>query len=123
MLKKSERDCPSFVANDGCDIRELLHPKNDDVDLGFSLAIAEVAVGARTYIHRLAQSEVYFVIAGDGVAHVGDESSSVGVGDAVFIPPGKRQWIENTGDRPLKFAAIVSPPWRAEDDVREPGEG
>ena len=35
-----------------------------------------------------------------------------------YIPPNKNQWIENIGENVLVFAALVSPPWRDEDDVR-----
>jgi mannose-6-phosphate isomerase-like protein (cupin superfamily) len=118
MLIKAESRCRRFVANDGCKIRELLHPKNDDIDLGFSLAIAEVEPGATTYRHRLRQAEVYYLIEGEGVVHVGDEEQAVAVGDAVFIPPNCAQWISNSGSETLKFAAIVAPPWRREDDER-----
>ena len=118
MLITSESQCPQFVANDGCQIRELLHPDNDPVELAFSLAIAEVAPGSRTHRHRLAQAEVYYVVAGSGVMHINDEARTVCVGDAVFIPPNEVQWIHNTGLDTLKFAAIVTPPWSRDDDER-----
>ncbi len=118
MLVKSEAECPSFVANDGCSIRELIHPRNDRIDAPFSLAIAEVARGASTYRHRLAQTEVYYILDGNGRVHVGDDARDVRAGDAVFIPPHALQWIDNTGAGTLRFAAIVAPPWRAEDDER-----
>ena len=118
MLIKSESRCLQFVANDGCKVRELLHPKNDAIDLAFSLAIAEVEPGHRTHRHRLAQTEVYYVVAGSGVVHIDGEQRQVGAGDAVLIQPRQVQWIENTGTETLKFAAVVSPPWRSDDDER-----
>lgn len=118
MLIKREQTCAQFTANDGCRIRELLHPKNDDIAAGFSLAIAEVAVGGRTYRHRLRQVEAYLILTGTGNAWVAGECAPVAAGDVVFIPAGDEQWIENTGMETLKFAAIVAPPWRAEDDER-----
>ncbi len=118
MLIKSESRCPQFIANDGCKIRELLHPKNDAIDLAYSLAIAEVDPGHRTYRHRLAHSEVYYIVAGSGVVHIDGEQHRVTSGDAVLIEPHQVQWIENTGTATLKFAALVSPPWRPEVDER-----
>ena len=118
MLINSESQCSQFVANDGCKIRELLHPKNDPIELAFSLAIAEIEPGGSTHPHRLAQAEVYYVIAGVGVIHIGEEAQTVCVGDAVFIPPNDIQWLHNTGLDALKFVAIVTPPWRGEDDER-----
>ena len=118
MLIKHSADCPEIIANDGCRLRELLHPKNDPVGLPYSLAIARVDPGASSYAHYLEQDEVYYVIAGCGRVFVGGEAEDVGAGDAVLIPGGKAQWIENTGEQPLLFAAVVSPPWREQDDTR-----
>jgi len=36
VFVKKTSECDAFVANDGCTIRELLHPKNDPVDLPYS---------------------------------------------------------------------------------------
>ncbi len=116
MLIKSESRCPQFVANDGCKVRELMHPKKDGIDLAFSLAIAEVEPGDRTFRHRLSQTEVYYIVTGTGVVHIDNEQQHVSSGDAVFIGPCQVQWIENIGFDTLKFAALVSPPWRSEGD-------
>ena len=119
MLVKSESDCEQFVANDGCLIRELLHPRNDPVDIDFSFAIAEVAPGGTTYRHRLAQTEVYYLISGRGIMHIDGDQRPVSAGDAILIPPRSTQWIENASQKDtLKFAAVVAPPWRDEDDER-----
>ncbi len=118
MQIKRLADCPAILAEDGCRLKELLHPRNDGVDIPYSLAIATVDAGQGTHRHRLVQTEVYYVIAGSGVMHIGAEERPVCPGDRVYIPPGEIQWIENRGINPLVFAAIVSPPWRAEDDHR-----
>jgi len=36
----------------------------------------------------------------------------------VVIPAAAVQWIECIGEEPLEFLALVSPPWRADHDVR-----
>jgi mannose-6-phosphate isomerase-like protein (cupin superfamily) len=118
MFIKSLSDCPPLLANDGCRVFELLHPRVDAVALPYSLAIAEVDPGESSYRHRLRQTEVYYVLAGRGRMHVGSSVREVGPGDAVVIPGGAVQWIDNLGDSVLRFVALVSPPWRAEDDER-----
>jgi mannose-6-phosphate isomerase-like protein (cupin superfamily) len=118
MLVKSEKDCPEIIANDGCRLRELLHPERDAVELPYSLAIANVEPGKATYRHLLRQTEVYYILQGIGRMHIGEESRELNEGDSVVIPKQSAQWIENIGENNLVFAAIVSPPWRAEDDVR-----
>ena len=123
MLLKRAAACTPVTANDGCRLVELLHPRNDGVALPYSLALAEVAAGERTLPHRLGRDEVYLVTAGRGRMHVDGEASEIGPGDAVLIPAGAVQWIEALGGDVLAFAALVSPPWQAEDDVLVPAPG
>ena len=118
MLVKSVKQCEALLANDGCRIYELLHPRNDPVALPYSLAAAEVEPGQSSYRHRLKQDEVYYVLEGHGRMHIDADEHEVGVGDAVLIPGGCEQWIDNLGAGILRFIALVSPPWCSEDDVR-----
>ena len=118
MFVKNINDCPEFTANDGCRIREWLHPENDNVDLPYSVATAIVDIGQQSYKHKLEQTEIYLITAGHGRMHIDDSEQTVNDGDAVIIPAKKIQWIENTGDEPLQFIAIVNPPWSEEGDIR-----
>jgi mannose-6-phosphate isomerase-like protein (cupin superfamily) len=118
MLIKHEGDCAEIIANDGCRLRELLHPERDAAEIPYSLAIAYVEAGKSTYKHLLRQTEVYYIIQGIGRMHIGDEMQEVNEGDAIVVPKSMAQWIDNIGENVLVFAVIVSPPWRAEDDVR-----
>ncbi len=118
MLIKHEKDCQEIIANDGCRLRELLHPERDAADISYSFAIAYVEPDKATHQHYLRQSEVYYIIEGIGRMHLDEEVQEVQPGDAIYIPKEKNQWIENIGENVLVFAALVSPPWRLEDDVR-----
>ncbi len=118
MFVKTLANCSRFIANDGCEIQELLHPKNDSVDLPYSIAIAHVAIGKSSYQHKLKQTEAYHILSGEGLLHVDDDNQLLKMGDVAVIPSQAIQWIENTGEVELIFAAIVSPPWQEKDDVR-----
>ena len=118
MFVKNIDDCVEFTANDGCRIKEWLHPKNDVVDLPYSVAMATVEVGEQSYKHTLEQTEVYLISAGQGLMYIDDEEREVKNGDAIYIEPKRVQWIENTGDIPLQFIALVNPPWSEEGDKR-----
>ncbi len=119
MLVKKLANCAEIIANDGCRLRETLHPDSDPVGLPYSFAFAWVDPGERTYPHSLRrQTEVYVILRGSGRMHIDDEAEDVEFGDSIVIPVGSNQWIENTGPEALWFAALVSPPWQAEDDVR-----
>lgn len=118
MLVKRLAECRQIIANDGCRLRELLHPDHDASGVPYSLAMAWVDPGQATHPHHLEQREVYLILRGSGTMHIGDESRDVAAGDALVIPPHAPQWIENRGTDVLEFVALVSPPWRAEDDHR-----
>lgn len=118
MFIKNLNECEEFIANDGCRIRELLHPKNDPVNLPYSIAIATVDAAKRSYRHMLHQTEIYYILEGTGRMHIDGEDAVVSASDVIVIPAGAAQWIENTDDKTLVFAAIVSPPWDTADDIR-----
>jgi mannose-6-phosphate isomerase-like protein (cupin superfamily) len=80
-----------------------------------SIARARVEPGVTTQLHSLDVAERYLIVSGTGVVSVGDVApAEVGPGDAVVIPPGTSQRIENTGAVDLVFYCICTPPFRPE---------
>jgi mannose-6-phosphate isomerase-like protein (cupin superfamily) len=118
VFVKNINDCAEFIANDGCRIKEWLHPKNDPIELPYSVAMATVDIGQQSYEHKLEQTEVYIIFSGEGDMHIDDEVQRVIAGEAVLVPAGSVQWIENISDEELCFIAIVNPPWSEEGDTR-----
>lgn len=116
MFIKKLQDCAEFKAGDNSILRELLHPDKADLSIRYSLAYAIVKPGAASRSHRLRTSEVYYILEGEGIMHIDEESARVGPGQAVYIPPRSRQYIRNTGKIGLKFLCIVDPAWRHEDE-------
>lgn len=116
MLLKDLQDCEAFVAGDNSLLRQLLHPGKINIACRYSLCHAIVASGQSTTPHRLRTSEVYYILEGEGVMFIDDESSPVRPGVVVYIPPNAAQHIANTGEADLKFLCIVDPAWREEDE-------
>jgi mannose-6-phosphate isomerase-like protein (cupin superfamily) len=116
MYIKKLKDCPQFIAGDGSILRELLHADKGEFAFRYSLAHAIVKADLKTIPHKLKTSEVYYIISGSGRMFINDESQDVGPGCAIDIPPGAKQYIENTGDTDLEFICIVDPAWRLEDE-------
>lgn len=53
---------------------ELLHPKNDDVELDFSIAYAVLKAGNSSLPHKISGSiEIYFILEGKGEMHINME--------------------------------------------------
>lgn len=116
MFIKKLQDCNEFIAGDNSLLRELLHPDKVDLAIRYSLAHAVVKPGATSRPHRLKTSEVYYILEGEGIMHIDEESTGVSPGQAIYIPPHSMQYIQNTGKTGLKFLCIVDPAWRREDE-------
>lgn len=109
-------DCVEITAGDNCTLRQILHPDKAPLDIRYSLAHAVVHPGETTWRHRLKTSEVYYILSGQGVMHIGDEDEPIRPGSAVYIPPRAAQCVTNTGETDLVFVCIVDPAWRKEDE-------
>lgn len=117
MLKRTLADCQEFVAGDQTILRELLHPAKQDIRLRYSVAHGKLAPGLRSKWHVLASAEVYYFVAGSGRFTIDAETCSVEAGSAIYVPPGGRQSVENTGTTELEFLCLVDPAWKVEDEV------
>jgi len=116
MLKRTLLECSEFLAGDHTVLRELLHPAKQPVQLGYSLAHGRLARGCRSKWHKLASSEVYYFIGGQGQFSIGSETQFVEGGSVVYVPPGENQSLENIGTTDIEFLCLVDPAWRIEDE-------
>jgi len=72
--------------------------------------------GSMQAVHGHPDNEqVYVVVRGRGVMHVGDDMQEISEGTLVFILPGVAHAIKNSTDEPLVFVSATSPPF-------DPGE-
>jgi len=118
MIIRDIQKCSCFKAVDKTTVCELLHPEREGLNLPYSLAFACLAPGTASLPHMLRGiSEVYYILKGEGRMHVEDESADIRAGQAIYIPPGSRQLIQNSGTEDLKFLCIVCPVWRKDNDV------
>lgn len=116
-LVKHIEDIDEITAADRCGLREVFHPARDSAQIRYSLAHASVSPGESTLEHHIEQSEVYYVISGQGTMHLDGKPHSVCAGSAYYIPPGCRQYLVNSGNEPFEFLCIVDPPWTAEGET------
>jgi len=117
MLIKDVCDCKRFIALDGTNICELLHPDREDEDLKMECSLAHASLGPNeaSKPHILSpSSEVYYILEGEGIMHIDEEEERVQPRQVVYIPPNSTQYIENVGEGDLNFLCIVSPVWRRE---------
>ena len=62
FLSKQEADVPVIIAGDKTQLQELIHPINDSLPIGYSLAKAEIAPGESSQLHKLDSSELYYIL-------------------------------------------------------------
>ena len=116
MLVRELSQLPFFTAGDDTWLSEMLHPRDLDGSLPYTLAYAEVLPHQVTRRHRLHEgTEVHIVIEGQARFHVGGEEREVSALSAVVVPPEQWQWISNGPER-LRLLCIVSPAWHKEDE-------
>ena len=116
MFIKDLKKCKEIVAGDNTTLRELLNPLKEDIVIRCSLAHAKVKSGEITYAHRLRNSEVYYILEGEGEMYIGKEKEKIFAGQVIYIPPNSVQRIKNTGVNDLTFLCIVDPAWRPKDE-------
>ena len=66
----------------------------------------EVAPGERLGTHTDSAEEILYIVAGEGVAEVGDERGRVRAGDLALVPAMVPHGVVNTGDEPLKVVGF-----------------
>ena len=109
-------DRPEFLAGDHTVLREFLHPVKQPIAVRYSLAHGTLAPGGRSKWHRLTSSEVYYIIAGRGRLIVDDSVVAVEPGSVIYVPPGGKQSLENSGPTAIEFLCLVDPAWPPEDE-------
>jgi mannose-6-phosphate isomerase-like protein (cupin superfamily) len=117
MLIKKLQNLDKIDGNEGTIISQIFHPHNTLNGIRCSVSHSTVKPGKRSKRHKMKTSEVYYIIEGNGIIHIDEQSQQVSKDDAVFIPPFSVQFIENTGTSDLKFLCIVDPAWRQEDEI------
>ena len=115
-IRDSIEDLPFFKAGDNTILTEVFHPKNDAVDLPYSLAYAKIEAKQKSLKHVLKNEELYIFIKGHGTIHINGKSNIVQQGSVVLVPKGKEQYVENSCDETLCFYCIVSPPWSEDQE-------
>ena len=119
------KDCTKGLfmnASDDTTLCELFHPSKhpNAALLPYSLAYAKIKPGKSSRPHRIhTSSELYFILQGEARMYVDEETMLVTAGQAILVPPGALQYLENQGSADLVFLCIVSPPWKSENETLE----
>jgi len=115
MVRVRYADVKPYTTKDGSLIRELMHPSLHG-NSKQSLAEATIPAGFTTFLHRHRLSEeIYYILQGEGLMRVEDDTFKVTEGDTIYIPPGAAHQIRNVGEGPLRILCCCSPPYSHQD--------
>jgi mannose-6-phosphate isomerase-like protein (cupin superfamily) len=116
MTHKKLQDIAFVIGDEGTKIRQIFHPHNTFSGIRFSISHSLIEPGKKSLLHKMKSSEVYYILEGQGVLHLDEESFHVSKDQSIYISPNSKQYIENTGKKDLKFLCIVDPAWKKEDE-------
>ena len=117
MIVKNRKNSTKFTGNEGAVICNLLDPSHVKNAIRYSLAHVSLSCGKSAAPHIMKTSEVYYILKGNGILHVDEKSENVKVGDTIFVQPGSKQYMKNTGSEDLEFLCIVDPAWKKDDEI------
>lgn len=117
MTVKKIQEIDVIEGEEGTKIRQIFHPHNTLNGIRYSLSHSELKSGKKSKLHKMETSEVYYILQGEGVLQIDDDTFKVSKDEIIYIPPHSKQCIENTSKNDLKFLCIVDPAWKQEDET------
>ena len=119
MIVKKIEEIEAFTGQEGTQIKQIFSPSETDNSIRYSIAHCTIYPGKSSKPHTMRTSEMYYIIQGSGVMHVGEEQKQVKRNDVIFVPPMSKQFLENNEDTQLVALCIVDPAWKQEDEIDE----
>ena len=117
MLQRKESDIEQITGDEGTKIRQYFSPTNTGEKISYSLAQFALDSGKKSKMHKINSSEIYYILKGTGEITINNIIYELSENDSIFVPPGAKQFIRNTGAGDLKFLCIVCPPWKKEEET------
>ena len=117
MAIKKLQEIDVIEGGEGTKIRQIFHPHNTLNGIRYSISHSELKPGKKSKLHKMKSSEVYYILQGEGIMQIDEDSFKVTKDQAIYIPPHSKQSIENTGTDEMKFLCIVDPAWKLEDEI------
>ena len=119
MIVKKIEEIEAFTGQEGTEVKQIFSPSETDNSIRYSIAHCTINPGNNSKSHTMKTSEMYYIIQGNGIMHIGEEQKQVKQNEVIFVPPMSKQFLENNGDVDLVVLCIVDPAWRQEDEISE----
>lgn len=117
MSVRKNSEIETIPGNEGTKIKQYFHPHNTLNGISYSLAQFTLETGKKSLLHKIKSSEIYYILEGNAVLRINDETHQLKKDDSMYVPPMSEHCIENTGSVNLRFLCIVEPAWKPEDEI------
>jgi len=117
MSVRKRSEIETILGTEGTKIKQYFHPHNTLNGINYSLAQFTLEPGKRSLLHKIQSSEIYYILEGEAVLKINEESYQLKKDDSAYVPPMSEQCIENMGLTDLQFLCIVEPAWKPEDEI------
>lgn len=77
--------------------------------------IVEMQAGGIQRVHSHEPEQMYYILEGEGIMTVGDETRKVRAGDCVFFSSFTPHGLQNTGKATLRYFSAASPSFSVEE--------
>jgi mannose-6-phosphate isomerase-like protein (cupin superfamily) len=74
-------------------------------------SMVEMRSGGKQHVHSHETEQCYFILEGQGLMTVGDETREITAGMSIFIPSNAPHGLVNTGQGELRYLSAGSPPF------------
>ena len=119
MIIVNRKQANAIKTPHGSELRPLIDRTTSEITQ-CSLAEEILPPGrAVTPHHHRELEEIYYILSGCGRMTVGEESSEVAAGDAIYVPRGHRHTLENIGSDPIRLLVVCGPAFFYEDEIAE----
>ena len=105
-LTVHERDQPRLPAGPDRHFKVLIDPTRGCRNVTQFVGFIE---RSRAPVHFHTYEEAIYVLRGEGLAHVEGRTAPIGPGTSIFLSPGVRHCLENSGEEVLGLLGVFSP--------------
>jgi mannose-6-phosphate isomerase-like protein (cupin superfamily) len=99
---------PRYIRPEGVTSYLLASPRTSSAE-HLTTTLAVIQSGREQRIHSHPPEQVYFILEGNGLMTVGDETQKVGPGDCIFISSGQPHGLKNDGHVTLRYFSAAAP--------------
>jgi mannose-6-phosphate isomerase-like protein (cupin superfamily) len=119
MIIVNRNSARAIKTRHGSELRPLIDRTTSEITQ-CSLAEEVLLPGSAVAPHHHRElEEIYYILSGRGRMTVGEETSDVAEGDAVYVPRGASHTLENTGAEPIRLIVVCGPAFFYEDELFE----